>query len=399
MSRKRVGCYACFQTLDCKDTQPNLREIFKCETCGVLYHAACVEGLEACYRCSGQSFLPVHIARPARLTGITKERVQPIRPSTVLIVDGAGNKKRKQNDQKKKGSTGVLDSLVYGIQALWAIIFALLLVTIAASIGTYFYRILKLPFFSIQMVMDAILRAAPPASAVIIGAVASGLIVGFVSYSRPHQSGRRFTYLLAGLVGLAAFNLWQLDLAPAYFLRFTQAIVDQNLEQFCAQGVTAVAVLLLVPLHQALAPIRIRPERSSPAWLNNLYGWLRLSVASIFVIVVVIYFVTHWLPLEPQLKLVDIYSLNLPNKLAGMSILTAAAIAGALSVAALFYWPPPFRHVQWRLGIVRLFVFLTGVAVVGFLYQAPINPLAMLNTVLFTGVMMLLGIPIQRALS
>jgi hypothetical protein len=399
MARKRIGCYACFQTLDNRDKQPKLRTILKCEDCGALYHEVCGEGLEACYRCTGQNFRPVRIACPARLIGITKKRAQSIKPSTVLIVDGAGGRKREQREQEKKKRIGIVDSLVHVIQTLWATIFALFLVAIAAGIGAYFYRTLQLPFFSLQMVMDAILRTAPPPSAVVTGAIVSGLITGFVFYNRPRQRGRRFTYLLAGIVGLVAFNIWLLDISPSYFLFYIPEIINQYIELLYAQGIAAVVIVLLTPLHRVMVPIRLLSERSMPIWLNNLYGWLRLLASSVLVSISAVYFVTHWLSAEQQPKVSDFYETNLLSNLSGMSVVTAAAIASALTIAALLYWPPQFRQVKWRLGFIRLLMVVIGTLVIGFLYRAPINPELILLTLQYTSIMLLLGIPIQRALS
>jgi hypothetical protein len=247
--------------------------------------------------------------------------------------------------------------------------------------------------------MDAIFRAPPPHPLIIAGAIGSGLIGGFVFYNRPRQVGRRFTYLLAGIVGLAAFNSWLLDMAPADFLRFAQTIVNQRRMLFYTQEITLIAIVLLTPVHRALAPLHLLPERSWPAWINNLYGWLRLLLASAFVTMTTIYFTTRWLALEPQPKVATFYPINLPGNLTEMSIFTAVALAGALTIAAILYWPPPFRRVQWRFGFIRLLLLITGIVLIGFLYRTPINAQAILVTLQYTGALMLLGLPIQRSLS
>ena len=148
-----------------------------------------------------------------------------------------------------------------------------------------------------------------------------------------------------------------------------------------------------------MAPIRLLPERNFPIWLNNLYGWMRLLIASTLVIVITVYFATYWLSAEQQPKVSDFYQFSLPKNLAGMPIQTATAIAGALTIAALLYWPPQFRRVQLRLGFIRLLLFIAGIVVIGLLYRASINPQSIVITLQFTSVMILLGIPIQRALS
>lgn len=399
MARKRVGCYACFQTLDPKDKNPRLRTVVKCESCGALYHAACSEVLEACYRCAEREFNVTRIARPARLIGTTRQQAQSIKPSTVVIVDHTQSKDSGKGAKSEKSGIGILASIAYGMQTLWAAILALILVALAAAIGIYCYPVLQLPLLSTKTVMDAIFRADPPHPLIIIGTVASSLIAGFVFYSRPRQGDRHFTYLLAGVVGLVAFNSWLLDIYPPDVLLFSQQIVYRYLGLFYAQGITIIAIPLLIPLHRAMAPIQVLPERSYPAWLTNLYGWTRLLVASALVIVATVYFSTLWLAADQQPKVSDFYEINLLSRLTGMSIVTAATIAGALAIAAVIYWPPQFRRVKWRLGFIRLLIFIAGVVVIGFLYRAPINPELILVTLQYTGIMLLLGIPIQRALS
>ena len=398
MSQKRVGCYACFQTLDPKDKNLQLRLVVQCENCGALYHATCAEGL-ACYRCAGQKFRKSRIARPAPLRHTTRERAQTIKPSTVLVIDSGEQKNSRQSGKSEKSGISPVAVIIYLLQTLWAVILALILVAIATTIGVYGYPLLQLPFFSPQTVMDALFRSAPPQPQLVIGAVISGLIAAFVLYSRLRLDSRRFTYLWAGVVGWTAFNSWLLAITPTDFLRFAQEIIEYHGELLYAQGITIAATILLIPLHRAMAPIRLLPERSFPAWLNSLYGWVRLLIADAFVISVAIYFATHWLATEPQAKVADFYPINLPGNLAQMSILTATALAVALAGAALLYWPPPFRHVQWRFGFLRLLLFITGVVAIGFLYRTPSDPQTILVTLQYTGVMIFLGIPVQRALS
>jgi len=393
MAQKRVGCYACFQTLDPKDKILRLRAVIKCETCGALYHAACREDSEVCYRCATQKFHAVRIARPSRLVITARPYTQEIKPSTVIVLD------KGQSKGKAKTSNRIVDIIVYSVQSLWAIMLAWIMVALAIGIGIYVYRILQLPFLSIKTIMDAIIRVDPPSFFIMMGAIGSGLIFGFVCYSRVLASGRRFTYLLAGVISLVCFNFWLLNIDPRRILFTGPEIFYGYIEFFYAQGSTAIAVFLLIPLYRALAPLRVLPEHTFPAWLQNIYGWIRLLIASVLVGLAAVYFATHWLSTDQQPKVSDFYQFKLPNNLTEVSIITASAIASALIIAAVFYWPPQFREVQWRLGFIRLLLVITGIITIGLLYRTPINPQPILNTLQLTSVIMMLGIPIQRALS
>lgn len=394
MAQKRVGCYACFQTLDPKDKNPRLRAVIKCERCGALYHAPCREDLEACYRCGGQQFNSVRIARPASLGSVTKQHVQMIRPSTVVEL---GSSQGKQGERRQNS---IKDIALYLFQAFWAILLALLLVVIAALIGSYTYRLIQLPVVSAKTVMDAIFRTALPNPFVVVSALTSGLIAGSVFYSRPRQTGRRSIYLLAGIILLLAFDFLLLNIYPPRLLLAAQAILTRYGEIFIAEGVTAIVLLLLIPLHRGLAPVKPLSPRDSPQWLKNLYGWLRLFIASFLLIVASVYFALHWLPNSlNQPPLAELDQNRLPTFISHLSVPTAGAIAMAIIIAAIFYWPPQFRQVQWRLGIVRLLIVMIGVVAIGLLYRSPINPQSFLATLEFTSIITFVAIPIQRALS
>jgi len=164
----------------------------------------------------------------------------------------------------------------------------------------------------------------------------SGLIAGSVFYSRPRQTGRRFTYLLAGVITLIGCNFLLLDIYPPRLLLAARDILTRYVEIFFTEGITATIVFLLIPLHRGLAPIKLLPAQNLPQWLKNTYGWLRLLIAGCLLIVTSVYFAIHWLPAnsdQPRLSSID--QNMLPAPLSQLSIPTAGAVAMAIIIAAI----------------------------------------------------------------
>jgi len=75
------------------------------------------------------------------------------------------------------------------------------------------------------------------------------------------------------------------------------------------------------------------------------------------------------------------------------------AFISGLAIASIFYWPPNYRKVKWKLGILRLLVVVACIGGIGFLYRSAAIPDMFLNTIIVSSVTMFIMTPVQYALS
>ena len=399
MASKRRGCYYCFETLDPRDKQSELGTFVECSNCNAAFHATCWHDSGRCLRCGGNQEQPVQIPRPASLRVVTKTRAIPIKPSIVVHVRDGGELVSTHRGRER--------SLYVG-QMARAIILALFFTAVATLIGVFAYRISQLESITAEIVMDAVFKESLPRTRIFVGAFTVGVVCVFMFYRHPYSTGsgetenirdsrraRRLTYLLAGIVTTIGINIVLFDFTP-------QEMVDLDIdlypfrETLYAQGATALIVLLLTPLYKSLAPIKSLPKASHSSILTNLYGLARLLFVTLFLSLCVVYLSTRELPLSlnrPRLAEISLGFLTIT-----LTLPMVGAFVSGIGVAAILYWPPKFRQVQWRLGILRLTVVTLCVISIGLMYRADVHSEWFLNIIMISCVAMLAATPLQRVL-
>ena len=396
MPNTRPGCEYCFKVLDPRDKQSSLRTFVKCSRCGSVYHTTCWQLSGVCLRCNSDLAKAVKIAPPSRLKIVTKTKPIPIKPSTTVTEDGT-----------KLNQVSLLEflrqSIHYFAQVVRSVVVATFLLAIAVFIGVFAYRIAQLNPINAETVMDAIFKKSIPSIYVFAGALISGIIFASIFYSRSRSNASKnnerpwvITYFLAGVI-----IIFGLDIV---FLKFsTQDLLSLNInlrpynEILYAQGITALIVILLTPLHRKLASLTVSPIVSFPPFLIGMYGWIRFLFVSLLLNLSVMYLSTLGLP----------HSLNVP-KLANISLgfmditltvpMLGAFVAG-VAVASIAYWPPKFRQLKGRFGTLRLLLVMLSLITIGFMYRLPVNTEWYLNTIMIACIAMFIATPVQRSLS
>ena len=392
---QRFGCYYCFQTLDPENTRPGASSFLRCSQCQAVYHNACWPEQGSCLRCGGGQTTPIQVTRPSSLRPLKLTTAVPVRPSTVVYVQDSGSKSLIPALAWKRGALHVL-------QVIRALVITLLLVFAATATAVHIPRLINQDGYTFQSVMDLIFRGRMPAvplwSGALVAALSSALIF-YVHDTSARGNGRPsgITRFAAGVLIVAWFDL-------AFYNILTLDVLNQYIELraapdlWIAQGVAFFIVVLLTPIYRKLAPITPLPvysERSS--WKANLYGWGRLVVVTMLLVVASAYASIGILPqLEnrPEVTTIGVGSIEL-----SITLPFVGAALAALAVAALIFRSPPIRRVTHQLIAVRLLLFVVAGIALGLLYQDIATPDGYLNAIILGVSLALFSVPVQRTLS
>lgn len=399
MTNSRLGCYYCFRTLVPQDSQGHV----KCENCSATYHGEHWLLSGQCVKCGHQQAQRFVLSSVVPLQATTKARAIPVKSTVRVHVD-----EQTLDGEARIYEVPTLDQLAQNYsQIVRSILLAVFFVAISAALGIFAYRLSLLREVTAQAVMDAVFKQALPNTLTIAGAFIAGSVSALVFYSRfntsgaigdEDTSGRRFTYLFAGLVIVMSLDLLLLNLGPQDLVRSRLSIAPSRvLEVLYAQGATALIVLLLTPAHRHLAPVAVLPQLSMSQRMRNVYGWARVLIVGLLLNVFCVHIATFKLSAAlqgPQLGRIIFGS---------TVVILTSPIVGAfmcgLGVAALVYWPPKHRRVTWNLGIVRLLLATVCAVTTGLLYRIPVEPEIYLVAVISTAVLMLAMTSVQRVLS
>ncbi len=410
---KRVGCYYCFKILDPKDKQDNLQTFVKCLECHHIYHSACWDICGKCSYCGNSEYQSVKVSRPAPLRAVTKIQAISITPSKICNLD--------DETIWEQGFLG--KRFFYFAQLTRAIVVIIFLLVLAIFIGVFTDRISQLDPVTATIIMDAIFKQALPPINTFIGAVFSGIVFVLLFYkysptSKPagttqpsseNQDSSQtpppkikegkdpMARLLAGIVAIIAFDFLLFEFSPQNILNFNGDWLLPYREILYAQGTTLLMMLLFIPLHGGLAPITPLPKVNHSQLFTNLYGLIRLLIASLLLSLFVAYLSTYKLPSgfnEPVFSTLSFGSFTVE-----LTLPMLGAFVAGIAIASIFYWPPKCRQVKWRFGFLRLLVVVLCVVAFGLMYRSAETPLGLFNAVIVASVAMFILTPVQYAFS
>lgn len=368
----------------------------KCDQCGATYHKVHWSLAGQCLNCNCKKTRPFQVDRVAPLRVTIKDRAIPITPSAIVYVDNKG--------QAYDVATASQRTQHFG-QVVRAFLLAELLIAIATVLGAFAYRLALLREPTIQLILRTVLTQVPPNLQVFVAAFMAGNIAALVFYpplnspkasSGSSTAGRRFTYLIAGIIAVASLDLLLLDLDPQGLVQSAFAFSTHIAEILCAQAATVMMVALLTPLHRRLASITSLPAKGMSQRMKNIYGWTRVLIVALLLDIFFAHLTTYKISIQSLPELVQV-SLG-PLHLTLTSLAVGAFLCG-LGWITIAYRPPKFREVTWHLGIVRLLLFIGCVAVLIALYSSAVNKDTYLGVIVIAGIGMLLATPVQRALS
>lgn len=396
MNNTRLGCSFCFLTLDPRADGENLREFMQCTNCHSLYHKSCSNQFANCTRCNNSNLKPVTIQNPARLS--PKPRSHPVQIKATSVLDSEGN--------RILGATESISRIsIYVAQLLRGLLVGAIFVLVAALIGTYSYTLLNRTQIDELSDILSIIRQQPPSNIIFIAAITGGVIFGLVLFNWSSVSNRTgggrphwITRVLAAIAIVFTIDLLLLGIS-VFDREGIQTLSLGFQELFIAQVVTAVVVLVLAPIHSRIAPITvdIALVRHNDTKLLNIYGWARLLLVSLLVVFfVTLYFfliIPYYYP-ETPIGIAALGGLAVP--LTGVAI---CAFCTSLAIAAMAYWPPPFRMTMGSFAIVRILIIILCAVSVVFILRATQATEVYLLTVISSAAITIIMTPAQRVLS
>lgn len=391
----RIGCYYCFETLDPSGSHAEMRSFVCCLQCQTIYHSQCWRGIDKCLHCSGDQAMTVQIAQPSTLRITTRTKAVPVRPTTKVYAQTTADGKPHQVIPWQHW-------LIYALHELGALVVALLLAGVATMITVPIVRLIGLDNYTFQSIMDALVRGGQPTVPLWSGILIAGLASALVFYAKPppsnaggHPAG--ITRFVAGIMIVVGFNL-------VFFNILTLDVLNSYAEMrsvpnlWIAQCVSATIVLLFAPLYRKTTRTSLPSARPTwPPLAANLYGWARLVLVSIVLIPGNALVSARTLRLMQNQPVVTTIRLG-PSEFAVTLPMLGAGLA-ALAVAALMYWPPPFRRVTYPLWLVRLLVLFLAITAIGLLYREILAPIGYLNAMVLGTATAVLTVPVQRTLS
>jgi hypothetical protein len=294
-------------------------------------------------------------------------------------------------------SVDALDIVRQGVAKLRALVMATFVVLIAALLAAFLHRIISLWLqdgeLSLRLAMDAVFVTPFPSvsfRAAVLGAVAAALVF-YPRLVRAPGAPSRWAYLSAGLVALTAVDYWLLGLKSAVLLD-PAASLRPHLQFLLIQGLGVLLAAMLTSLYRWLAPIAELPSIDPLPLVASLYGWARLALAALLVIIGASLFALH--VMAPPVMRMSGGILHLLATTPGLG-----ALAICLAVGTLFYWPPGYRGVTWKLPTARTVIFLASLLTAGLLYRTAAAPDNYLTTLAVAAATAILAIPLQRILS
>jgi hypothetical protein len=287
-----------------------------------------------------------------------RRTAKPFKPSRVIYQD---------DGDPVEVLTAWIKYLYHSARALFV---ALLLGLFSISVSVFAYRLATLEWYSFDVMMAAIFRQPLPGDQVLYGTLIAGAVftylfmvntapAGVDSGERP-DGGVKFlgglalvTLLDVPMFGISSFMLYMFQVDP---LRYVETLT--------AQGVVIVLLLCLIPLYNILvtrvpqpAGVNFLPEKA-----GRILGWVRFYLTSSFVILGVAYIARANLPAGVNSVNFNLSGIRFP-------LLWTGAILTNLVGAALFFWPPKYRQLNARFGVVRLVIFMAGLVGTGLLYR------------------------------
>jgi hypothetical protein len=397
ISPKR-GCYFCFKTLNQNDPRVEYREFVQCTNCHFNYHTVCIQNFERCLNC-GSGYWERDIDIPPIILRSNSCRPIPIVPAKVIYLS---------NEQQPWNLPQIAKRIIISLfEFLRAIGVAILFIFIAVIFGSYSNRFIKLHPMTLDALLNAVFKQNLPSSESILAALISGVVFALVIYriwsnNKAVDSDKRpnpITVLVAGVVSILLADILILNMNPLLVFR-SNLVSFPYRDIVIVQGVTLLVLLLLLPLQHSLAPIHtnLLLEAHWPAWLSNIYGWLRLIMASIAIILIIAY---ASMSLSPNTFHLQVSELQLPDIVGNFSINStfAGALLTGCIIASIAFWPPRFRQVKGTMGLFRFgFLLLCGLCI-GVVYHNLPQTYFFTFTIKFTVIAMILTIPLQRSLS
>jgi len=309
--------------------------------------------------------------------------------------------------QEGHEKNGLFDGgLVIPVQIFRAILVGLIFMTLAVAAGIFTYPAWEVSPVTFRAIMDVVVKQPLPSQETIITAIMCGIVFGWICFVswRPKDdqsdSGNvtGFTKLLGGMMILLGTDIYLFQINPldisdlsASFTRYGHAVY--------AQGITFILILMFSILYRALAPlsrsVHIHPNFSERQ--ANVYGWTRLVIVCMVLAGLIAFLVTFSLPGNVNQPVLFNFELGHIQVLVTQPLL--ASLASALAVEGLCCWPPGFRNLKGKTGVLRLLIIVGCLGAVLIIYRNAIDTAVLAATIPYSVGLMILSLPLQRSIS
>jgi hypothetical protein len=389
----RQGCGFCFETMTANYPREGYEDAVACSQCGQPFHKACWLQCSHCDFCRCKDCLPVPAMIPPPLVVVNRTRAIPIRPSKVDRVE-------KARIPLFKATFSHFGELIR------AIIVSVILVTLAIAAGIFTYPVWGTNLGSFETIMDAVFKQPLPSQEIINTSIICGLVFGWICFVSWRANGDEpvpgsvagFTKLVGGMMIMAGIDIYLLRINPMDITRLFDSISIYG-PMFYAQGITLLLIMLLTILNRALAPLKhpLSFQVNISKHLINVFGWIRFIFVCLLLTDLVAFLVTFSLPWQVNQPV--FFGLNLGNIQVLVTEPFLASLASALAVASICCWPPRFRRLIAKTGLLRLLVVIGCLGAVALIYRNAYETEALAATIPYATGLMIMAIPLQRSLS
>jgi hypothetical protein len=394
MPTLRPGCSYCFETLAANDPNEANRSAVACNQCGHVYHKACWDLQEQCDACKSKYSHAVTLSIVPPLAVIDKKRAVRIQPS----------KRFHENQEDTATGNGGGGPIIIG-QLIRALIVGVILAVLAVLAGIYTLPAWSARPLTFASIMDAIMHQPHPFHTTVLAGILTGVVFGWICFVSWRNDGGSvvpgkvsgFTKMLAGLVILTGFNIYLFRINLPNIL---DADFDPKIgPALYAEGITFFFFLIFTLIYQPLTPLSnpIKIPIQLPRQLAHALGWIWLAAVCVVLAGLVATLLTFRLSAYVNQPVLSSFRLGSLRVLVSYPFLVC--MASALAVAAICCYPPAFRKLPGKTGLLRFLIIIACLAGVGYIFWKTNDPASLTSTLPYAIGLMILAIPLQRALS
>ncbi len=325
----------------------------------------------------------------------TREPILPNSSATYSLEEPTKKKSKKRIFDIKKW-------LTYVLQTLYALIVAIVVVGILVFIGIHTSKLLFLQPTDVQQALNSIFRQSMEVE-FIICAVLTGIIGAFTFYPRWENvsGGRLFMAGISGIILIALFASVIFGIQMQFVLD-PEVTLDIPFEILVGQFIIYVLTIMSIPLYRSITHIDPVKFPQFPENVKWIVVHFRLFVVIMILIGANVWLTNYHFPVFSSTNIIAVLrEIGIEENLLTLNYAQSLALAVGITVAALFYYLPPYHQFERKRTFVifRFIGLVLGIGLWGTLYKSASFDTAFLEATIASFMIGILFISTQRTLT